>query len=662
MNNLKLLKSSTHISAEQLRSFTDTQLEQVDDGYHIYDSFESFRTSEPKLFSVFGGNQSTRRLSAAYSPSGSKIVVQNSDGVIRSTDPVFNRYMNRLADELDKMFPPRMSDNGFLLSGAATSFSKIKTIAGMKMIPMNVPTLNNVSVQKDYGLKPFPQSELDLEIARTVLRLCLKAGDPSSGTISRISSTTIPYFTSAMPLKQRIVREAFADLPRIIDASYDDNLDAMYALGIIPYSVLVQRLQQDSVVDGVGKIRRVRGLEGVFLNADKRKAIDALDPKLEGAAARVRTAYALSGRMSYLMSCFMQHFRGYLDRYEFTWKQRSFNDMRDKMHDLAWVRGFDATQMDTTLPYSFALIFCKHMSEQFGGAFDGLFSYMNHAGIFVPDPDGSGRVGLSKSGVTSASWVGLSSGRPDNPDMGKMWMTTVYLIMLKDVTRSATAEDFARELGFANLELAIDMFLRGKARYRQLNMGDDEFLGGVNGTEATLNALDQLSSSGVSFSPYCKIEFERVIAFLGGVATSTGGANPRLDAVEPNAVSQLSNFFCPERDFGGQMRKFAGQGRLLALEHYSRSSTAAEVWREACLMWRRYTDFPDLMSIITKHARENPVADQGLREIDIMALEDPSKIYYRVSLDDLHSSVRELLIQEVPADLIYQTFKPWRSK
>lgn len=628
-----------------------------------YGSFDAI--SQEPHWRKYIGQYGAKRLSAPYDAAKGRTVLCDDRHCIRSTDRDFNKFMMTLQAELDSSFKPENKD-GFVLGLAGSDFSRLRTVAGTKMSPMSLPTGTNMQALADSEIVPFPAKPEHEVIVRAITRLVFKHRPVVPVEISRISSSTVPFFSSAVPVKKKILEIASRNIPDMLRLCADRDHDELFKRYGISFDMcLVQRLQADGGKQSesglwLPKNREVYNLAGERVAADKRTPLEPLG--LDGWTCRVRTAWASPGATSYVTSCLRACYRGYLDEFAFTWKHRSAADIYQKLERAELVLGIDAHQMDQTLQPNLIGVMLDEMQKSLGfnpGALEFLSSQYT-CGYFSPDA-GEGACAMMPGSPRWLNYYGLTSGMGQNPDMGKGGMMGIYSCLLFD---AIGPEALGHVLGVSNwrdidqVERALAPQLRGERAIGHLNMSDDELMFFLPETVELGKRVQKALETG-TYTKYVKLELESAAAFSGQLLYgSVQNGRVKLQEVAPNPVTFLSNFLVPERDFGGAMRPFAGRGRQLAIEHYSTNSRIRDIRLLANDVWRRtMREYPGMEAIIERHAKLFPVKDRGLREVDILALNDPGKIHAYIDLDDLQPNVREQLTVRIDDETVQRVIK-----
>jgi hypothetical protein len=220
---------------------------------------------------------------------------------------------------------------------------------------------------------------------------------------------------------------------------------------------------------------------------------------------------------------------------------------------------------------------------------------------------------------TADLWPGLASGIAVNPDLGKLWMTFVYVVLYKD-------------LGALTSPQEIEPFLSGRnPDHAMLDMGDD----------ATLMTNSPAVQSGLAAakSPYAVLEPETPVIFTGDVFASVAGEKKAY----PNPVTYVVNALVRENSVDKMHPVSYAEGALARFQQYARTPI-----------------FRDLNAIYEEEVRRalwvNPtlIARALARRVrwtdtDAAVVANPHYLYYRVDPAEVSPEVLDELVATIPA-------------
>lgn len=478
---------------------------------------------------------------------------------------------------------------------------------------------------------------------------------PASLAIRKTASSGAPYFEASLAAKKEPLAVMNEYSPDILARFGAGDLTGLYDdYGMFCATYMGVRTQPDSMSFKDGRLSpkprevndelfvRSHGKAGSRFSADK--TIHRLDGSaIEGLFAnRRRSVYAYPSMYNYWLTQFFTVLRAhYLEDAAFTFKHRTSKEIVEKLANFHSVRGYDVKQFDQSvqgwLLSSFVDSFTGFIKEEVLFFFDKVLKQP----IFMPHPqvlNASGHdvdpepfnpcFGDPGDLKTFNRVVGLPSGIGPNPDIGKFIMTFAYLCL------------FDRHFGDV-LETGVRKILRGEhERYALLDMTDDAVIG-VN-DESFWQTVDAVSKQ----TFYVKIEAEQGISFLGNILYKDQAGKI---AATSNIVTFLRNRLCPEHGCQHWTRKqFIGTGWVEGKKHYSSAPLFGDVWNKFEDIWR--SEFGESIDVRFRLAfeQERHRGVPSLSEIDRAVLENPDKLYYRYSIDEIHPWVLDKLVGAVP--------------
>jgi hypothetical protein len=281
--------------------------------------------------------------------------------------------------------------------------------------------------------------------------------------------------------------------------------------------------------------------------------------------------------------------------------------------------------MDTTLPKWFFKFFyselTKYWDERLVKVLERMMdsSYVaaspwkrthdSYNPVFGPDPL-SGDEGLS---------TGLPSGIFINPDIGKLWMTFVYVILFRDAGAISSPSE-------------IEAFLQGKNNdHGMLDMGDDATL--MTNSAVVARILKEAKS------PYAVLEPETPVIFLGDVFAMDGG----VKRAYPNPLTYIVNALAREHGIQTKAPVLYSEGVLARYQQYARTP----IFRDLNRIYEEE---------VRNHIGVNPyliarsvARRQQFDAIDAMVIANPDYLHYRVDPDDVSPEVLDSIVATLPA-------------
>jgi hypothetical protein len=250
--------------------------------------------------------------------------------------------------------------------------------------------------------------------------------------------------------------------------------------------------------------------------------------------------------------------------------------------------------------------------------------------------------------------MGLTSGRADNPDIGKVWGTFVYYLCLFNVIPQMMD-------GYVTIQDCVTDMMLGKHPVAFiLNMGDDVvFCIKERFKHYGLKLRKAFEDKSPLVREYADLAAEDGVAFLGNVFWIDEAG--KIGVPKPNPVTFLANLHAPEHSVNSGARPFWAQGRLEALRHYSIAGgvisdiidLSNELWKKHMPGFRTPYQVANDVIKITPSA---PLVSE-LSSIDYEVLLNPAKLYYKFSTDDVSPEVRDMFTSKIEAPFITKSLK-----
>jgi hypothetical protein len=387
------------------------------------------------------------------------------------------------------------------------------------------------------------------------------------------------------------------------------------------------------------------GARGKIWKADKR--INTKDFHIKGHfRMRKRVVFGTAGWLNYFLNAIFNGFREhYLHEYEFTWKHRTADQIQDKIARYKHFIGFDVHQYDSTFaPFMFDR-WEDNLRNYVRDDVVDLIHYGLHSPFYQPNVKVGGSEKLQIGDPLNPEHFkfnyGLPSGIPPNPDLGKLMMTFALLVRLD------------REFHDV-LEVGIDSILKGKhPLYAILNMGDDSIIL-LNDTQIASKIKSDINDD-VDPAPYFKMEKEKSISFLGNVFYHDAKGEIRL---APNLTSMFANWFVPEVGTTHRRRRYWAIGWEERNAYYMQAPGFSDAWE---ILLREFHDafglHPDIYAKRGKELAGDPQLNL-MSDLERLVLDDPSKLHYRISPNEISQELREAVLTTLDDSLVQEFIHP----
>lgn len=607
------------------------------------------RQNHPGWLKVTETSAMKRYISMKRSPKPAEILPG-----IYSFDPKYLHLMERVYAELSAEFPVTANEDGTAgQNGIPTGWETLLSVPGYGMDPLPIPLTDNGSLRETYGLDANPDfaSNEDRALFHELVDEMFGHHTPASLHYRRGAVTGVPYMTADDDYKMSSLRRLLAAPDDLIRKVLTRPEDAAKEYGAVNAYAIFKRSQADG---GTVKGRRLipkerlspdpayvrsQGREGRLLPCDKSVVLDGRYYDMHS-AMRERPVFGMNFELNHLGVGVASCVRAvYLDRFAFTFKHRSGEELAAKLSSTPHIVGCDVKNMDNTVWRRGIEELLIGLRRHWRDDFVDLLQAMLFAPFVIANPYRDGRAfdpffgGDPFDPKSWTSWPGLPSGIFFNPDIGKFIMTFVYAIAARECGMPLKAGDGS-----------LRRFLMGEAETKLCDMSDDALIG---------FPLKEMADKFDDYeSPYMKLGVERPAAMLGNVAVRKDG----VLAFVPNAVTYLSNFYVPEHGISSKLRRdFWSVGFVERNSHYAAAPAIARV-KEIINKGMRDVFGVDADTLAAVHRLEHGLA-RDLSSIDQQVLTNPAYLHYRYSLTDLSAPTRELLAASIPAEESYPAIK-----
>lgn len=563
-----------------------------------------------------------------------------------SDNPDYLDMCTRVAHRLHTELPPKkVLPNGFFDENAiTTNFQELNTVAGYNMVPATYAVINNKLLRSEIYLNDDFESERDKKIFEELMAVRYPTHDGSRGKISRISSSTFPFFSKDVDLKANHLSLLLKNGDKIKKFINSGDLKKLYKeLKLLFGMVDVYRSQADIFVEENGefvpKKRKVNditystsgGAIGKRFDADKSVVVGGR--VLRGkSSCRARTAYGFSNAPNLLMTAAFEGFRHYADStYYQTYKHTTRESILEKINKFKNAVAVDVTTYDQTVPKFLMDTWIR--CSPFNAFGKELLDLMVNAPMFYR--------GVSQE--SSPYWTGdpldieffnqyrgLISGLFSTSAMGKDFFTFCLLTILDKV--------YGDVLG------NVEKILRWEHPvYAITNMGDDSNI--HSNDDKLIHWIEkQLATTQYGMSPYFKVDIEDGFKFLGNIGYIDKDGNKQLCG---DLGTYFKNMLVPERSISGSHRKYGVYGLLERRSVYSSHplfSVADAIFQEE---FRKsfgvnWLDYMEKYLVMPKN-EEARVMSQA--EIEVVL--DPSKLHYKYNEDDIGEDILNIIEERI---------------
>lgn len=555
------------------------------------------------------------------------------------------RLTEWLTAEANKAFPVDVLPSGFCGPTAIPgTWEGMLSVSGYGMDPLPIPLSNNASLLKVHGLATAIRPP-DLPWLKEVVRLFFGHAQPKALHIRKDASTGFPYFTTDNQYKKLAFLKIARDVDRFLNMATGgtSDLEAMLDEFHCVYAWAIQERQQpDSWVDGKPKPRTAptedEARNGTYAGktfADK-TVRDEAGNVIEGhAAMRRRDVFGGCGPMNYFGTAVLGCFREvYLERFAATYKARGRQDKLDVISRFKYAVGSDVKTMDKLVPEWFVDLLLDEMANYLDERFVTFTRRMWKSPYVVPPPwkktpDSYNPVfgGSPLDPANLKQMPGLPSGIFINPDVGKLWMTFVYVVLMKDIGALFDPSE-------------LENFLLQKHPMHGLQDSSDD---------ATLLTNDPLIAKKLlqPSSPYAVLEVETPVIYLGDVYAEVDGRK----AVYPNPITYLTNMFGRE-DSAARHQPWQWANAVAARQHvYSSTPMFRDInqlFEEGCKRFIGVNPNVIAGSLAGRHVGT---------DADALVRTNPAVLHYRVDPKDVSPALLDELVATIPSEDFFPHIK-----
>jgi hypothetical protein len=508
------------------------------------------------------------------------------------------------------------------------------------MDPLPLPLMDNSEHLTSLGLRDNIRAP-DVVWLKTIIKLMFGHVTPAPLHIRKQASTSFPYFSTDNQYKKLATLKALKNADEYLGLLAGDRDSLTKALNDY-HSLLAYAIHERQQPPKVTKSDA-----GVFSAAERKaptekearsgsateSTVASFDVRDEAGgvidghfAMRRRPVWGFSGIPNYFMTAIMGCVREvYSSRFSFTYKTRGWQDKEDRIQRYTYIVGSDVKSMDTTLPEWFFEFLLKELENYWDDKLIAVLRRMLYATFIAAPPwldtpeDYNPVFGDDPLDGTSNLHPGLPSGIFINPDIGKLWMTFVYVILFRD-SGALTSPD------------EIEAFLQGKnPDHALLDMSDDATM--MTNSPRVRDKLMKASS------PYAILQPEVPVIFLGDVFTMEGGRKKAY----PNPVTYVVNALVRESSIENMHPISYAEGVLARYQQYSRTP----IFRD---MNRVFEEEVRTAFGVNPYLIARSVARrQRFDELDAMVIANPHYLHYRVDPKDVSKEVLDELVATIPA-------------
>lgn len=568
---------------------------------------------------------------------------------ILSDNPTYLAFLSKLSKRLYEELPKKkVLENGFFDENAiTTNFQELNTVAGYNMSPATYAVIDNTMLRQEIFLNSDFESERDLAIFKELMNVRYSTHDGSRGKISRISSSTFPFFSKSVELKANHLSLLLKKGKNVESYIMNGDLRGLYKEVKLLFGMVdVYRSQADVFVEEgstfVPKKRKVNDIEYSISGGKLGKRFDANKDVVVGgrklpnkAACRARTAYGFSNAPNLMMTAAFEGFRHYADStFNLTYKHTTREAILAKIKKFSNAIAVDVTQYDQTIPYFLMEKWIEFSPfNEFGKK---MLELMVNAPMFYRGVSTEAKAYWSGDPTDVAyfnQYKGLISGLFSTSAMGKDFFTFCILTILDKV--------YGDVLG------NVEKILRWEHPvYAITNMGDDS---NIHFNDAKFGEFvkTQLATTQYGMSPYFKVDIEDGFKFVGNIGYIDAHGEKQMCG---DIGTYFKNMLVPERSINGSHRQYGVYGLLERRGVYSSHplfTQADSIFQEEFRLAFNvnWLDYMEKHLVMPKNEKATVMSQA---ELEVVL--DPSKLHYKYNEDEIRQDILDIIEERISDD------------
>lgn len=553
-----------------------------------------------------------------------------------SFDPDVIKFQRVLSDTLNKELPIDLDDDGFTRTGIHSSFDNLKCVSGYYMNPLSFTPIDNSLYRRELGLSDG-YSERQRMIARNVWKLAWSNAKPAKINVAKLSTGGARRFTYDVQWKLTyaewlLVPSNFERMLNAVDKEDWLTLANEYETLYMTY------IQKRGQVDRPGKDRMVMDLEYALSGgaksslkvADKKVVIDGVSYD-DFSAMRARVVHA----GPWTVNCFLQIaattcMRSLFDKYPSVFHINTRDEILSVV-DGKHVFCSDVTEYDRSMSRD-AINTCHEvMAEYWDSRIVKASERLFYSPYYAKPLDKDGKKGVwvrDPRDWKQTVFAGNRSGHALTSLMAKVNKVIETLFIIDGIYPVLNREA---------------EFLKGKMPMGVVNNGDDEIVWADNANDmAKFKTLRADVKNG-----HYLVEPEAGQGFSGLLLRKIGDK-----AYDP--VARVSTTFekmwVPERSIGGKHRKYWPIGAITRIDNIMKTDVGRKAWEIHMKCYRDMlaVKFGDLTEIISRALAGLDLDLESLTETDREVIDNPDKLQYKYSSDDVSSNVLDKVTSNIP--------------
>jgi len=606
---------------------------------------EHYRSTYPKLKPMSNGwdglvNTFGNGVGSHNKPLVSRMAKEMLPG-LWSFSSTFREFVSELSYSLNDALPVDLNAKGFTHTGVHATWDRLRTCPGYMMNPMSYTLMNNEGYRQSLKLKPG-YTPVQRQIAENVWRIIWSQITTASVKITKKSAGGAPRNTSDHVWKHDFAMFVYEkeNFEKILAAIQKRDWELLANEFEILFMMYIQKRDQ---VDTPGKARVVHSKEyalsngklGTEDNADKSVVIDGeLWDDWSATRARVVHAgpWALNCMLSIVSSTTM---KAMFHRFPEVFHINTAEQVTSVVNGNYIFCG-DVTEYDRSMSQDALEVCFNTCGEFWDPRLADMARLLMYSAYYARPLDMAGTRGIYMGDPRKMGHTVIAGNRS-----GHAW--TSLIAKVNKVIETLSVFE-AMGLPVVGNELR---YLEAKGAINLVNNGDDEIV--YTPDEALMSKFETMRVNPDVGHYVVKREDGAVFS---GMILRLDPDKPLHYIPTPRLHTVFEKIYCNERSIGGIMRPhwYIGvQERVNGADVHPAGSAAMEIH------FRLYRDIlqpkiGSLQNILTDAMESAKFSYASLSEKDRAVLDDPDKMYYKYTEDEIDPDVLAEVVQNIKFD------------
>lgn len=548
-------------------------------------------------------------------------------------------FQRELTKELNRSIPTTLDDEGFTTNGVLSDFSKLLCSAGTVANPMSYVAVDNKKFREELGLRNQLTAD-EIAIFTELFDIAFSEADVVPVNVTKLSSGGMRRFSRDLGWKLSFAEWLYEEenLEKFLDAvERDDHLTLANEFETCIALYMQKRIQ----IDTPGKKRLVFDLEYARSGGNSGSIYEADNSVSFGG---VRYSDMVAGRARnvqagpWTVNCVLQSpasslmyslFRRFPSVFHVNTPEQLEDSLRGNNCYFS-----DVKEFDRSIPESLITLFHERMALRWDPRLVKLSLKLFTAPYYTRPLEKDGRKGVwvgDPRDPESRLFAGNRSGHGFTSVINKLIKVGETLCVINHVLP---------------VKGRVLTYLKGEGLIRFINNGDDSVdMCADDALFARFVAAREDKSKGLF-----DVQREVGCGFSGMLATRQS-ANDRNYKVVNKVHSALEKMWVPERSIGGNFRAFWTIGFIDRIANIRKTEAGREAWDIHMSVFRRTlsghcSDF--MTTLMEEHARIG-LNTRGYTTKDAEVVDDPDKLHYKYTADEISAKVLEAVTSRIPA-------------